>query len=312
MRIGILEGDSFSVQVREMLAVLGSVEVFDGSKLGDFLADKEVLFTRLAYRIDDAFLRIAPRLRWLCSPTTGHNHIDELALFARGVHLLSLRGEREFLETIRATPEHTFGLVIAVLRRYRRAFDDVFSGKWDRDPCRGDELYGTRVGIVGLGRVGYRLASYFSAFGSHVTWCDSADVPSLPEWQRSPDIHGLIEKSRIIVLCASYRAGQPPIIGKKEVDAMEGRYLINTARGELVDEGALLAAVRSNRLAGVAIDVIADENGGNRLAEWRALLPGRNLIVTPHIAGATFDSMARTELFIAEKLKATLSGETAT
>ena len=93
---------------------------------------------------------------------------------------------------------------------------------------------------------------------------------------------------------------------------MEGRYLINTARGELVDEGALLAAVRSNRLAGVAIDVIADENGENRLAEWRTLLPGRNLIVTPHIAGATFDSMKRTELFIAEKLKATLSGEAAT
>ena len=302
MQIGILEADGFSPEALACLQRLGEVRTYDDSDLPAFLAPLDVLFVRLAHRIDGAFLSMSPRLRWLCSPTTGHNHIDEAALSARGICLLSLRGEREFLETIRATPEHTFGLVIALLRRYRRAFDDVAGGKWDRDACRGEELRGNRVGIVGLGRVGYRLASYFSAFGAHVTWCDPADVPSLPEWKRSPDIHGLIETSRIVVLCASYHAGQPPVIGRKEVDAMEGRYFINTARGELVDEDALLAAVRLDRLAGVAIDVITDENGKNRLAEWRALLPGRNLIVTPHIAGATFDSMARTERFITDKL----------
>jgi len=304
VQIGILEADGFSPEARACLQRLGGVRTCDDGDLATFLAPLDALFVRLAHRIDGAFLAMAPRLRWLCSPTTGHNHMDEAALAARSVRLLSLRGEREFLETIRATPEHTLGMVIALLRRYRRAFDDVAAGKWDRDACRGDELYGNRVGIIGLGRVGYRLASYFSAFGAHVTWCDPADVPSLPEWQRSPDIHGLIEASRIVVLCASYRAGQPPVIGRKEVDAMEGRYFINTARGELVDEDALLVAVRSNRQAGVAIDVIADENGENRLAEWRALLPGRNLIVTPHIAGATFGSMGRTECFIADKLVA--------
>ena len=311
MQIGILEPDSFSLEALACLRRLGEVRVFDSGDLAAFLAPLEALFVRLAHRIDNTFLDLSPRLRWLCSPTTGHNHIDEAALSARGVRLLSLRGERKFLETIRATPEHTFGLVIALLRRYRRAFDDVAGGKWDRDACRGDELYGNRVGIIGLGRVGFRLASYFSAFGANVTWCDPADVPSLPEWQPSPDIHGLIETSRIVLLCANYRAGQEPVIGKNEIDAMEGRYFINTARGELVDEGALLAAVRSNWLAGVAIDVIADENGENRLAEWRALLPGRNLIITPHIAGASFDSMTRTELFIAEKLMKTTSGRVA-
>ncbi len=308
MQIGILEPDGFSPEALTCLRRLGKVRTFGGVDLAGFLAPLDALFVRLAHRIDGTFLEKTPRLRWLCSPTTGHNHIDEQALAARGVRLLSLRGERKFLETIRATPEHTFGLVIALLRHYRRAFDDVAAGKWDRDTCRGGELYGNRVGIVGLGRVGYRLASYFSVFGAYVTWFDPANVPSLPEWQRSSDIHELIETSRIVLLCASYRAGQEPVIGKHEIDALEGRYFINTARGELVDERALLAAVRSNRPAGVAIDVIVGENGENHLAEWRALLPSRNLIVTPHIAGATFDSMARTELFIAEKLKAALSG----
>lgn len=302
MQIGILEPDSFSPEALARLRRLGSVRIYDGGDLAAFLAPLEAVFVRLAHRIDGAFLAMSPKLRWLCSPTTGHNHIDVAALAARCIQLLSLRGERSFLETIRATPEHTLGLILALLRRYRRAFDDVAAGRWDRDACRGEELFGNKVGIVGLGRVGYRLASYLSAFGANVCWCDPADVPSMPEWQRFPDIHDLIEASRVVVLCASYHTGERPIIGKNEIAAMAGRYFINTARGELVDEEALLAAVRSNRMPGVAIDVVADENGDNRLGEWRALLPGRNLIVTPHIAGATFDSMARTECFIADKL----------
>ncbi len=302
MQVGILEPGGFSHEALARLRALGPVQVYDGGDLAKFLAPLEAVFVRLAYRIDDAFLEMGPKLRWLCSPTTGHNHIDAAALVVRGIQLLSLRGERTFLETIRATPEHTLGLILALLRRHRQALDDIAAGRWDRDACRGEELFGNKVGIVGLGRVGYRLASYLSAFGADVVWCDPADVPSMPEWQRFPSILNLIESSRIVVLCASYHSNKKAIVGKNEIAAMAGRYFVNTARGELVDEEALLAAARSNRLRGIAIDVIANENGDNRLDEWRALLPGRNLILTPHIAGATFDSMSRTECFIADKL----------
>jgi len=302
MQIGILESDSFSSDALTQLQSLGEVHAYDGGDLAKFLAPLETLFVRLGHCIDNAFLDFSPHLRWLCSPTTGHNHIDEVALFARDIRLISLRGEREFLDSIRATPEHTLGLIIALLRRYRRAFEDVAIGKWDRDACRGEELYGNRVGIVGLGRVGYRLATYCSSLGAQVAWCDPVDISPQLGWQRYQNVLDLIDSSRIVVLCASYCAEKVPVIGKQELDAMTGRYFINTARGELVDEIALLAAVRSNRLAGVAIDVIADENKRNRLPEWNSLLTNRNLIVTPHIAGATFDSMARTEKFIVEKL----------
>jgi D-3-phosphoglycerate dehydrogenase len=94
---------------------------------------------------------------------------------------------------------------------------------------------------------------------------------------------------------------------KREIDALSGRYFINSSRGELVDEPTLISALRDNKLAGAAVDVITDENGENHLSEWVALLPYRNIIVTPHIGGATVDSMARTELFMATKLKASIS-----
>lgn len=302
MQIGILEADGFSSDAFESLRCQGEVRIYDGGDLPAFLETLDVLFVRLAHRIDGAFLAMAPRLRWLCSPTTGHNHLDEQALADRGVRLLSLRGERRFLETIRATPEHTFGLILALLRRYGRAFADVADGHWDRDACRGEELCGTCVGIIGLGRVGYRVAAYCGAFGANVAWCDPEDVLSEAAWRRLPDVMSLIEESRIVVLCASHRAGQPPILGEREIAALAGRYFINTARGELVDESALLDALRDHRLAGAAVDVIVDENGDNCLNEWRVLLPERNLIVTPHIGGATFDSMARTERFMVDKL----------
>ena len=104
MRIGILEGDSFSNCALEQIAGIGLVEKFDGVSLKSFLADKEILFVRLGYMIDSAFLNKASRLKVLCSPTTGHNHIDEKVLSDRNIGLISLRGESAFLEGIRATP----------------------------------------------------------------------------------------------------------------------------------------------------------------------------------------------------------------
>jgi D-3-phosphoglycerate dehydrogenase len=308
MQIGILEPAGFSAEAHARLTSLGTVVTFSSSDLAGFLKPLDALFIRLAYRVDANFLSMTPRLRWLCSPTTGHNHIEETALAARGIRLLSLRGERAYLDTIRATPEHTFGLVLALLRRYAGAFSATLAGQWDRDACIGEELYGNTIGIVGLGRVGFRVASYFSAFGAQVVWCDPADVPSLLEWRRLPDPKSVIGASRIVVLCASYSRGQAPVLGVEEIAALDGRYFVNTARGELVNESALFAAVRDDRLAGVALDVVANENGNNRLSDWRQLTGERNLILTPHIGGATVESMGRTEYFIAEKLSKEAEG----
>lgn len=307
MRIGILEPKDFSPNAFAVLKTFGEVAIYDGGDIIAFLKPLDALFTRLAFNIDKRFLQNAPNLRWLCAPTTGHTHIDENALAEHGVRLLSLRGEREFLDTIRATPEHTLGLVIALLRRYRRAFDAVSSGKWDRDICKGEEIYGNSVGIIGLGRVGFRLALYFDALGANVGYFDVAEKISRPSWQRFSSISELIDRNRIIVLCASHKNSATHIIGWKEVCAMEDRYFINTARGELVDEVSLLKAVRDKKLLGLAMDVICNENGENNLDEWIKLIPDNNLIITPHIAGATFTSMARTECFIAHRLHTEVS-----
>lgn len=303
LRIGILEPDRFSEQVKQQISELGPVSCFDGHDLVGFLSDLNVLFVRLGYRIDDLFLNNCKKLQYLCSPTTGHNHIDEAALERRKVKLISLRGERKFLETIRATPEHTFGLILALLRHYKLAMTHVDNGEWDRDKLRGEELFGQSVGIIGLGRVGYRVASYCEAFGAKIVYCDSKSVLAKSSWQDLKTIDAVIAASRIVVLCASYRNGMKPILGESEVALLKGRYFVNTARGELVDERALFHIIEKEQILGVATDVIARETGANQLQRWRIRAGAHaNVIVTPHIAGATVTSMARTEQFIAGRL----------
>lgn len=303
MEIGILEPDGFDAAAADRLTALGSVTRYDGGDRSRFLAPLDVLFVRLAYRIDSELLRLAPRLRYLCSPTTSHTHIDEEAIAARNIALISLRGQRAFLETIRATPEHTFGLILALLRRYKTAFKHVASGGWNRDLFRGEELYGQPVGIIGLGRVGTQVARYCDVFGAKIVYYDPAPSSAEAEWRPLSDIGAVIAASRIIVLCASYNNGAAPIIGAPEIAALDGRYLINTARGELVDEPALLQAIEDGRLAGVATDVIAEETGNHRAEQWQQAARRDNVIVTPHIGGATVTSMARTERFIVDQLE---------
>lgn len=309
MQVGLLEPERFDPAAIARLQAMGHVVTsFDGGNLQEFLRSVEVLFVRLAHHINVNILAKAPSLRYVCSPTTGHAHLDESILTSRGIEVISLRGEQAFLETIRATPEHTFGLVLALLRNYLGAFTHVAAGGWDRDLFRGEELYGQRVGIVGLGRVGYRVASYCEAFGAHVSYVDTRDAKAEAGWQRCAGIQQLIETSRIIIVCASYVNGSAPILGQHEIALLRGHYLVNTARGELVDETALLAAIEADQLAGVATDVISHETGANQLERWNAAAIKRNVIITPHIGGATFTAMARTENFIVNKLAAALQG----
>ncbi len=302
MQIGILEPDGFSEIARKRLCGLGPVFDHAGGAIAPFIADKEVLFVRLGHRIDAAFLAGAPRLQALCSPTTGHNHIDLEELAKRHIRLVSLQGESEFLQRIRATPEHTIGLILALLRNYRTAFLDERNDHWDRDRCRGEELFGMPIGIIGFGRVGQRVASYLRAFEAQVS-CYDPHVTEVPDWvRRSQTVGDLIAENRVIVLCAGYVPARPVIVDRECVAALGGRYFVNIARGELLDEDALLTSVEKGLLAGCAVDVIRNETGQNDHARWIAVTKQRNVIVTPHIGGATFPSMAATEEFVTEKL----------
>ena len=112
----------------------------------------------------------------------------------------------------------------------------------------------------------------------------------------------MIQFSKIIVLTAAHAGNKKPILGKREIQRLKDRYFINTSRGELIEEKSLFRAVKKNLLKGAALDVLPNENERGSLKRWRPLLGSRNLILTPHLGGATYESMAKTENFIVDAL----------
>jgi D-3-phosphoglycerate dehydrogenase len=309
------EPDGFSADARLLLSQHFAVVAgpFTRAALLEAAADAMAVMVRLGHRLDEEFFGRATKLRFVASPTTGLNHIDEDAARRRGVSIVSLRGERAFLDNVYATAEHTFALLLALLRRIPSAHRSVCAGEWNRDLFRGGELNGRTIGIVGCGRLGGKVAGYARAFGMTVLGCDS--VAKTPDWIAKVEIEDLCARADVISLHATAISENSDMFSEREFGLMRrGAIFINTARGELVDEDALLAALRSGQLGGAALDVLKCENSDadQALASGSALKDYArrhdNLILTPHIGGATFDSMRKTEMFIAERLLAAVSG----
>ncbi len=305
MKIGIIETKDFSDKAKKELSKIGEVKMYGGGSLRDFLSDKDAIFVRLAYYWGKENLSSAKQLKYICSPTTGLNHIDGDFIAEKGIKILSLKGERRFLNNIRATPEFTFGLIIALLRNFKTCFLNERNNNRDREKYVGSEIYGTNIGIIGFGRVGSLLAKFLKSFGANIYFFDTNDnLRSKYGAKKVTSIEKLIKISNIIILSASYSDENKKFFGKKYIDLLKGKYFINTARGELVDEKYLIKKIRMNHFSGIAIDVICNENDDskNNFKKMLKLTKNKNFIITPHLAGATYESMRKTEEFIAEKL----------
>lgn len=310
MRIGILEPDGFSKKAIDTLTSLGEVSFFRGKSIEPFLRDKHIVFIRLEYYINSDFLDMCPLLVCICSPTTGLNHIDLDEIGRRGIDIISLKGESDFLADIRATPEHIFGLTIALLRNYKDAFLNITNNKWDRNIYRGYEIYNNTFGIIGMGRIGRILSKYFLAFDARVLYYDkkkqvvSERLKGEKKVEKCDTIKGLISSADVIIMCASYEEGSRAFLNRELIGLMQEKYFINAARGELIDEDYLIESINRNLFKGVALDVVACEHlWEEKKHRFLDLVEGRNLIITPHIGGATYLSMERTEEFIANKLR---------
>jgi D-3-phosphoglycerate dehydrogenase len=300
--IGILEPVFFSDRAIKTLNRIGNVSLFENGEISSFLNDKEIIFIRLNYYIDINILNSAPLLKYICTPTTGLTHINMKDINSRRIEVFSLKGENVFLSGIRATPEHLFGLTLALLRKYKDCFFSPEEGIAGRYRYIGEEIYKSRVGIIGFGRIGKILAGYFNCFGAKVFFYDKdPGITGFPYTSKMNSIAEVIESANIIILCASYK--NEVILTKEHIDLLEDKFFINGARGELIDEVYLLDKLEKRKIKGVALDVISSENMEiNNLKRFVSNMEYNNLILTPHIGGATHESLKKTEEYLALKL----------
>ena len=309
MKICILEPQDYSPESIAIYKDLGEVSL-------DF-ADRttaDIIVIRLAYKLTKDFLDECKNLKIIACPTTGLDHIDLAECEKRGIKVVSLKGETKFLETITATAELAWGLLLGLVRQIPHAHHDVvFNKNWNRDSWKGFELKNKKLGILGFGRLGKIVAEYGAAFGMEVLAHDpQVDFASIEERNVTPmSFDELFKNADALSIHIPLNESTTKLIGSNELKLMKPTaYLINTSRGEVIDEQALVKALENKQLAGAGLDVMSGEHANGEFLRTNPLIDyaakHTNLLVTPHLGGATYDSMAKTEIFIANKVRQAL------
>jgi D-3-phosphoglycerate dehydrogenase len=219
------------------------------------------------------------KVKYLVTASTGVNHIDPVGI-SNEVELISLTTAYDVIEQITSTAEHAFGLTLALIRNIPKAFTGVKD--WDFEPYIGMQLKGKTVGIIGYGRLGKMYANYAQAFGCKVLYYDIKGSPNTLE--------EVAAESDIISLHVHLNSSSYHMIDCEFFSKVKNRpYLINTARGSVVNEYAVLAALQDQIISGYATDVLADELKDVKNSPILQNMSKYNIIVTPHIGGMTHE-----------------------
>jgi D-3-phosphoglycerate dehydrogenase len=263
--------------------------------LRDALATADALIVRSATRVTAELLEAAPRLRVVGRAGVGVDNIDVDAATARGVLVMNTPGGNAV-----SVAEHTLALMLAVARNIPQLSASIHAGRWEKSGGIGVELRGKTLGLIGLGRVGSEVARRARAFGMIVIAHDPAVMEEAAR-DMGVDLLPLAQilgRSDFLSLHTALSPATEKLIRVETLaQCKRGAILINTARGELVDEIALAEALRSGQLAGAGIDVFAEE------PPLRSPLIGlANVIATPHIAGSTREAQEEVGTLIAEQV----------
>jgi len=262
----------------------------------------------LGFAIDEEVFGHGPNLKVVASPTTGLDHIDLRAADQHKVQVISLQGDHDFLDSVTATAELTWALLLALVRNLTSAVEHVRGGGWNRDLFVGGELTNKTIGIVGHGRLGAIVAQYARAFRMRVVTCDP-NPRGPPDFVELVSLDDLLSQSDYVSIHVPLEQKTRSLIDAHALEKVKrGAYVINTSRGGVVDENAILNAIKSKKLNGYAADVLVGEfsKSSNWLQNnviWQAASSHDNIILTPHVGGATLESMQKTEVHLARKIQ---------
>lgn len=286
-----------------LLAPLGPVGGPEGWR--DRLGDAEALVCLLAERIDAAVLDRAPRLRIVANAVVGYEHVDLEACRARGITVTTTP---DVLTD--ATADVAMALVLNVLRRLPQAERSLRAGGfhgWEFHDYLGADLAGRTLGIFGMGRIGRAVARRAAAFGMRIIHHSRTPIPedeARALGTEAVDFDALIDRSDVLSLHAPLTPETRHVIGADVLRRMRpGAYLVNTARGPLVDEAALVDALREGRLAGAGLDVYEHEP-----AVHPGLLELPNVVLLPHVGSATRETRGAMAMLAARNVHAVLTG----
>jgi glycerate dehydrogenase len=289
------------------LAGLGDLEVFDRTPPGEIVKRARgatILLTNKTALRDDT-LAALPDVRFIAVLATGYDVVDVAAARRRDVPVSNVP---EYGTA--SVAQHTFALVLELAHRVGVHANAVAAGEWSASPdfcfwkSAPVELEGATIGIVGFGRIGRRVAEIARVFGMEVIVVSRSRPPAHAR-VRSVDLPRLFAEADVVSLHCPATEETRGMVGRELLSRMKpSAFLVNTARGALIDEAALAAALDDGRLAGAALDVVSEEP----IRRENPLLRARNCILTPHLAWASLVARRRLVTVSADNVRSFLAG----
>lgn len=307
--LGPAEGCEAASAVLSGLVEVRRVEPATGEMLMQNLGQcVGVLDASMRVALDARIFEAATALRVVSCATTGSSHIDLEAARAKGVPVHTLREDGPLLRDITPAAELSWALLMACARNLTGAAKHVRDGRWERELFPGRMLKGKQLGLVGCGRIGGWMARYARAFGMDVVGSDPF-VATMPEGIRAAPLDEIFATSDFVSLHLHLSPETKGIVTRALLEsAKPGLILINTSRGGLVDEAALVAGLQSGRIGAAGLDVI---DGEPDIAQHPLVRYARlhdNLVITPHCGGYSPDAVRLVCRRAAEKIVTYLNG----
>ncbi|GAA3960720.1 NAD(P)-dependent oxidoreductase [Hymenobacter antarcticus] len=268
----------------------------------------EGLVVRSKLRVTADLLAHGPRLRYVARAGAGTDNIDEPAMAAAGVTLLNApEGNRD------AVGEFAVGLLLALLRNIARADYEVRQGLWQREANRGEEIGGKTIGLLGYGHMGRALARRLSAFGCTVLAHDSNPAVLADQYATLVPLAELQARTEVLSLHIPYSPPNHHFMDEAFLAAFaKPIWVLNTARGEVLNHAALVAGLQAGTVRGAALDVLDNEKlwqlTAAQQANFEFLKRAPNVVLTPHVGGWTHESYARINEVLVEKIRAFRAG----
>ncbi len=242
-------------------------------------------------------------IKGINTASTGLNHIDLNYCNENNIEVVSHKNDLDLINNLPSTSELAFGLMMSLMRNIPKSFHSVKDGNWDYEPYVGHQIKGKTIGIIGYGRLGKIMCDLFYGWGVKLLATDPYERITTA---RGVPLEELLEKSDVVFLHTHVTDDTRGMVDEEFLSYMkEGSYLINTARGELVDEEAIIESIKVGHLKGYGTDVIKDEFGdieNSKLVEF-SINPNNNVVITPHIGGMTIEGQTKAYHWAVNKFK---------
>ena len=281
--------------VRQILESIGVVDYLDDPSPSDvraIISNYEAIFTnpnKSKVYLGEEILSGAKKLRAICTPSTGTNHIDLVYASTRGWSVIALKDERELITQISSTAELALALTLSAIRNLVPSHNAAMKGEWDYTKYIGRQMNFLSIGVIGYGRLGQMYSRYCKAFGSRILVYDPYTEVEDLDFEQTSDLDQLLRTSDVISIHVHPSAQTADLLNATKFKKMKAEvFIINTSRGEVINEKDLVEFLKNNPAARAGVDVLTNEvkeRHSSPLLNFAKT--SQQVIVTQHIGGMT-------------------------